>query len=207
MRTSLNIWSKGSQVSSQDICFFFFNYFVLSFVDMAVCIGVFRIIIREAIIILISLLNQNKILHSWQFGSVFNKLVPWQCLLYSQITCSRSLLQGFKNQTSSYTLFGAPSIMFAYTIVHPTFCVPQIVVCVRVSANVYLAVHLLQRQNQKVNFLEQNVNVWLIPLTINPGPSLHIHSVLQRTKQQVFIYPIFESNEHGRSFPVFVVCL
>ena len=36
--------------------------------------------------------------------------------------------------------------MFAYKIVHLTFCEPQIAVCAHVYANVYLAVHLLQRQ-------------------------------------------------------------
>ena len=50
--------------------------------------------------------------------------------------------QGFKNYKSWYTIFRAPNIMFAYTIVHLNFRVPEIVVRARVYANVYLVVHL-----------------------------------------------------------------
>ena len=36
--------------------------------------------------------------------------------------------------------FLAPNNMFAYTIVHLIFCAPEIVVCARMYAKVYLAV-------------------------------------------------------------------
>ena len=41
--------------------------------------------------------------------------------------------------------FRAPNNMFGYMIVHLTFREPQVVVRARVYANVYLALHLLQR--------------------------------------------------------------
>ena len=61
-------------------------------------------------------------------------------------------------QESWYKFFCAPNNMLAYTIVHFTFRAPQIVVPVRVYANVYLAVHLLQRQ--KYFGVEGNLKVY-----------------------------------------------
>ena len=60
--------------------------------------------------------------------------------------------------------FRAPNNIFAYTIVHLTFRAPQIVIRARVNTNVYLAVHLLQRQK----YFRAEVNLRSIPLTINP---------------------------------------
>ena len=51
----------------------------------------------------------------------------------------------FQNQKFQSTVFGVPSNIFAYTVTHLTFRPLQIVVCARVYANVYLAVHLLER--------------------------------------------------------------
>ena len=41
--------------------------------------------------------------------------------------------------------FHAPNNMFAYTIVHLKFRAPQVVIHAHVYANMYLALHLLQR--------------------------------------------------------------
>ena len=124
------------------------------------------------------------------------------------------LLQGFKNQKSRYTLFRAPNNMLSNTIEHLTFCAPQIVICARMYTNVYLALHLLQKDK---NILEQKVNLRSIPLTINPEPSLGVQTVFHRkrnnrqvsclprtTKPDNFPSTVFESSEQGRSFPVFV---
>ena len=54
--------------------------------------------------------------------------------------------QGFKSQKPWYTFFRTRNNMFACTIVHLTFRAPQTVVRARLYANVYLAVHLPQRQ-------------------------------------------------------------
>ena len=70
---------------------------------------------------------------------------------------------------------------------------------------------------QDRNISEQAVNSRSIPLTINPQPSLGIQTVFykERHNERVFCLPrtkqpdnspstVFESNEHGRSLPVFV---
>ena len=114
--------------------------------------------------------------------------------------------QGFKNQKSWYTFFRAFHDMFAHTIMHLTFRAPQIVIRACVYANVYLNVHLLQIQKY---FTEQKVNLRFIPLVINAEPSLGMQAKkettdgLRRTKQpDNFPSTVFESNEHGRSFPM-----
>ena len=69
---------------------------------------------------------------------------------------------------------------------------------------------------QDRNISEQAVNSRSIPLTINPEPSLGIQTVFykERHNERVFCLPrtkqpdnspstVFESNEHGRSLPVF----
>ena len=130
-------------------------------------------------------------------------------MIFSQILIS----QGFKKQKSLYTFFWAPNNMFLYIIAHLTYSAPQIVVRARVYANVYLAVHLLQRQR---NILEWKVNLRSIPLTINPEPNLGIQTIFhrERNNRQVSCLPrtkqpgkfpstVFDSSEHGRSFPVF----
>ena len=67
--------------------------------------------------------------------------------------------------------------MFAYTIVHLTFRAPQIVVCACVYANVYLVVHLLQRQ--KYFSVEGKLKVYS-----NPEPSLGIQTIFHREKNR-----------------------
>ena len=118
--------------------------------------------------------------------------------------------QGFKNQKSWYMFFGACDSMVAHTIMHITFCAPQIVVCAHMYADMYLVE--LQR-----NILEQKVNLRSIPLTMNPEPSLGIQTVFHRERNNIwvsclprtkqpdnFLSTVFESNEHGLYFPVFV---
>ena len=64
----------------------------------------------------------------------------WLFLLY--LTATECLL----NYQSRDTVFCAPNNMFMYKTVHLKFCALQIVLCAHMHANVYLAVHLLQRQ-------------------------------------------------------------
>ena len=88
--------------------------------------------------------------------------------------------------------------MFVCSIVHHKLCAPQ------KGLHVYLAMHLLQR----LKFFR---------VEDNPEPSLGIRtafyrernnrrvSCLPRTKQlDNFLSTVFDSNEHGQSFPVFV---
>ena len=66
-------------------------------------------------------------------------------------------------------------------------------------------------------YYKDNVNIRSIPLTVNPEPSLGIQTLFhkERNNRQVSCLPrtnqpdnfpstMFESNEYGRSFPVFV---
>ena len=55
---------------------------------------------------------------------------------------SRSGLQKFEILVHVFSC----NNIFAHTIVHLTFCAPQIVIRASVHTNVYLAVHLLERQ-------------------------------------------------------------
>ena len=66
--------------------------------------------------------------------------------------------------------------MFAYTIVHLTFRATQIVMC----APVYVT-YCKDR-----NILEQKVNLRPIPLTINPEPTLGIHTFLYKKTTDIF---------------------
>ena len=77
--------------------------------------------------------------------------------LFQVVSCSLQVISGcflflsvpfhgFKNQKPWYTFFLAPNNMFAYMVVHLTFCAPQILDRARMYANVYLVVHILQRQ-------------------------------------------------------------
>ena len=63
-------------------------------------------------------------------------------------------------------------------MVHLTFSAPQIVVHVCMYANVYLAMHLLQRQK----YFRVEGKLRSIPLTINPEPSLGIWTVFHRKR-------------------------
>ena len=78
-------------------------------------------------------------------------------------------------------------------------------------------VHACTSCTSPCTYYKDKVNVRSIPLTINPEPSLGIQtlfyrernnrqvSCLPRTKQpDNFLSTMFESNEHGRLFPVFV---
>ena len=102
--------------------------------------------------------------------------------------------------------------MFAYMFVHLTFRAPQVVIWAHMCTNVYLTVHLLERQK----YFREKVNLRSIPLTIDPKPSFGIHTVfyrernnrrvscLPRIKQPDNFQPIvFESNKHGQFFSVF----
>ena len=90
--------------------------------------------------------------------------------------CFVSQYQGFKNQKSWYTFFRVPNNMFAYTIMHLTFRVTQIVMC----APVYVT-YCKDR-----NILEQKVNLRSIPLTINSEPTLCIQTFLYKKQQTSF---------------------
>ena len=89
--------------------------------------------------------------------------------------------QEFKNQKPWYTFFRAPN-MFAYTIMDL-----KIVVRAHVCTNIYLAVHLLQRQK----YFRVKVNLRSIPLTINPEPSFGIPTVFikKETTDGSLVYP------------------
>ena len=121
----------------------------------------------------------------------------WQLLL-QLLLYIRS--QSFKNQEPWCMFLCAPNNKFACTIVHHTFCAPQLLVRARVYANVHLAVHLLQ-------ILEQKVNLRFIPLSINPETSPGILTVFieketgplstQSERPDNFYSTVLGTNEHG----------
>ena len=96
--------------------------------------------------------------------------------------------------------------MFAYTIVHLIFHASQIVVRARGALTC----------TSPCPYYKDKVKVRSIPLTINQEPSLGIQtlfygaeitevSCLPRANQpDNFLSTMFESNEHGWSFPVFI---
>ena len=102
--------------------------------------------------------------------------------------------------------FCAPNNMFGYTIMHLTSHAPEIVMheCMLMCT-------------LPCTYCKDKVKVRSISLTINPEPSLGIQTLfcrernnrqvpcLPRTKQpDNFPSTMFEGNEHGWSFPVFV---
>ena len=114
----------------------------------------------------------------------------------------KGLNSGLQKLETLVHVFRAPNNMFAYTIVHlkQSFMPECTLTCI-----------------SPCTYYKDKANVRSIPLTINLEPSLGIQtlfyrernnrqvSCLPRTKQpDNFLSTMFESNEHGRSFPVFV---
>ena len=93
--------------------------------------------------------------------------------------------QGFKNQKSWYTFFHAHNNIFVYTIMHLTFCAPQIVIHAHVCTIMYQAMHVLQRWK----YFRAEVNLRsILLLTINPEPSLGIQTVYYRKRSNRHIF-------------------
>ena len=105
-------------------------------------------------------------------------------------------------QESWDLFFCGPNKKSAHTIMQLIFRAPQIVGCAHMHANMNLAVYPLQRY--KYLWVEGKLKVFHKVYTINRSLFHSQVSCLPRTKQpDNFLSTVFESNEHGTSFPVF----
>ena len=120
-----------------------------------------------------------------------------------------SFYPGFKNWKSWYMFFHAPNNMFAYTIVYLTFRAPQIVICEHMCEPC-----CAPTTKQKYFRVEGKLEIYSThhqPSTQSGCPNCFYRernnrrvSCLPRTKQpDKFLSTVFESNEHGWSFPIF----
>ena len=141
-------------------------------------------------------------------GKTFPKLIIYKhfraCIvLYLACTVDTNnlfiihLFTGFQELEMLVHIFCVPNSMFTYRIIHLTFHAPQIVVCTCMQTNMYLAVHLLQRQKYfRVEGKPQVCSTHHQSST----QSLYLDCFLLRKKQQMGLLTI--QNQTNRQLSV-----